>query len=369
MDNEYPCYKCDKIFNTKYNLNRHLKRKIPCNKNKEFKCDICLKNFACNQTLENHKKKKYPCKPPDLELLNNTIVSLKNQNQSLQINNNTNNTNNSHNNITYNTNIIVAQEQMKNHINSNCYTLNDIQKLVSNEHIYDYLELATVDKDYDEDDVLQNTKDISLLIKYVFCNVDLQENFIFFKDFIENQIYVRLNEEMKELSPFDINYIIYVLFKQLLTYNNLDSEMRVFFRKFIKKYDNQEFRTLDKKEVKEFVKKIKNDLNLSLIELYDDIKNYKKEKFTLLHEKNEKFKKELEKNKLDRQTKLLEEDTKISMKYTKDILSILLNLFKDINSDEDYKFQIISKTYFNEDIKYIKLISYFINDLYISNSK
>jgi hypothetical protein len=75
MDNKYQCYKCDKIFNTKFNLNRHLNRKIPCNKNKEFKCVTCLKNFSCNQTLEKHKNRKYPCKPPDLDLLNNTIVS------------------------------------------------------------------------------------------------------------------------------------------------------------------------------------------------------------------------------------------------------------------------------------------------------
>ena len=54
------CTKCNKEFNKKYNLERHLNRKIPCNN--IIKCSNCLKEFKTNQGLIRHSNKKIPCK-------------------------------------------------------------------------------------------------------------------------------------------------------------------------------------------------------------------------------------------------------------------------------------------------------------------
>ena len=369
MDNEHICYRCDKSFTTKYSLNRHLNKKLPCdNKIIELKCSTCLKLFSNKQNLKTHQNKKI-CKPPDLELLQNKILALEQKQKQMQITNNTQN-NNTNNNIICNNNYFLSQEEMKNHMITNCYTLNDIKQIVNNEKIYDYLDNATVDKDHDEDDVLQNTKEIILLIKYIFCNIEIKQNFILYKDIIENIIYIRLTEDIQLLTLPMIYFLIYALFIQLLKFDNLDNEMEIFFKKYIKKYDNQDFMKVNSKEIKNFGKKIEEGIELALIELYEDLKNYKNSKLKILYDKKIKTKNEIKKNKSERHTKLLEEDKKSTMKYNKDISNILYKLYKDDpNYEDDYKFQIISKTYFYEDIKYIKLLSYFINDLYISNKK
>jgi len=130
MNNEYNCYKCNKIFKKKYNLEQHYKRKTDCSIKKNSLCDICLHDFKTIQKLERHKNKKYPCKPPDLKLLNETIVSLKNENQILQLNtniattNNNNNVNNSNSNSCNNTiNGIIYLIQPEELIGTNRYKI------------------------------------------------------------------------------------------------------------------------------------------------------------------------------------------------------------------------------------------------------
>lgn len=53
---ENKCNKCNKIFNTKYNLDRHLNSKINCQKKEKinFMCPKCDKTFARKTYLNNH---------------------------------------------------------------------------------------------------------------------------------------------------------------------------------------------------------------------------------------------------------------------------------------------------------------------------
>ena len=74
------CTKCNKEFKNKYNLTKHLNKKIPCNN--VIKCDNCLTIFKTNQILSNHLNRKYKCIKVDLE---KEIQELKHKNEILEI--------------------------------------------------------------------------------------------------------------------------------------------------------------------------------------------------------------------------------------------------------------------------------------------
>ena len=366
----YRCINCNKQFIKKTDYTRHLNRKFPCNEIKEFKCNICLKIFSTRQTLENHKNKKYPCKPPDLKLLNNTIISLENQNKQLQINNNNSHNNTTNNNSIINNNIIIAQEEFKNYILNNVHPLKDIHLLINNDDVKEKFNYISLDENHDDDDVLQNTDHISLILEIIFCNVDLLENFIFYKDFIENKIYYKITDNsLKKLTTADIIYIIAEVFKELLNYDDLDIELKKFYKKYIKKHKEQEFMELDTKELKNFARKIIDNLDGSLAKLNKNLKLKCNGKFDKLHDIKMKDKEKLIENKTKRHNKLLEDDDiKSPLIDINKILSICQNLFKDDPTlDEEYRFKIYDRTFDYEDIKYIKLMSYFINKYYILN--
>ena len=377
MNSQYICYKCDKEFNKKYNLEQHLQRKNPCNVKKNYCCEICLYDFKNKQNLERHKnKKKNPCTFNSAIIkLEDEVKLLKIQNQNI-VNNNTNtninshNTTNTTNNSIINNNIIIAQEEFKNHILNNCYSLKDIHLLIDNDNVKEKFNYISLDENHDDDDVLQNTNHISMILELIFCNVDLLENFIFYKDFIKNKIYYKINDNsLKSLAPADVIYIIAEVFKELLNYNDLDIELKKFYKKYIKKHNEQEFMELDTKELKNFVRKIIDNLDGSLAKLNKNIKLKCNGKFDKLHDIKMKEREKLIENKTKRHNKLLEDDNKNPVIDINKILIICQNLFKDDNTlDDEYTFKIYDKTFDYFDIKYIKLIGYFINKYYILNN-
>ena len=64
MDNK--CPKCNTSFASKYNLQKHLERKIPCDR--VLQCDRCKKIFARKSNLTTHLNRKNPCKTKEEEL-------------------------------------------------------------------------------------------------------------------------------------------------------------------------------------------------------------------------------------------------------------------------------------------------------------
>ena len=79
------CYKCNKIFNLKTDLNRHLDKKIPCDC--KIECNSCKREFKTKQQLEKHLNNKKPCNKIDLEM-ENKILKLEKENLELKIKSN-----------------------------------------------------------------------------------------------------------------------------------------------------------------------------------------------------------------------------------------------------------------------------------------
>ena len=363
------CPKCNKVYKNNITLKNHLKKKIPCDIIIEYKCDICLKQFRNNYDVKRHKQNKNKCKPPKIELLQNELLKLKLEAKQKQVQI-TNNTQNNTSNIFNNNILVTSSDDLKNYIISECYPLIDIKKMLNNDKVQQFIDVATVDKDHDDDDILQNTKHIGLVLRLIFCNIDLKKNFIFFKDFIEDQVYYKLSKsEIKKLDTGDIFYIIDTVFKELLTFDNLDTELQQFYKKYIKKYNNQDFQEFNTNEIKKFVRQIKKDLNFSINDLDDNIKLTRKKDHKKLAIKQNDFFSELEKNKSERHTKLLDEkDNKHMLKDTNRVLKQLKELYNNDQIDDDeYKCLVYSKTFYIDDLKYIKLLSYFINKLYLKN--
>lgn len=67
------CTKCDKKFKFKSDLDRHINKKIPCDKIKEeLSCDVCNINFKCNtEKLRHEKSKKHITNNINYNIINN----------------------------------------------------------------------------------------------------------------------------------------------------------------------------------------------------------------------------------------------------------------------------------------------------------
>lgn len=112
------CIKCNKIFNSNRDLQRHLDRKIKCDRILE--CDNCKKTFKTKQNLNKHLNNKKKCKKLDPEVENvilklekEVLVLEKEVLQLKQINNINNGTiNNNINNGTINTINIFGNESL-----------------------------------------------------------------------------------------------------------------------------------------------------------------------------------------------------------------------------------------------------------------
>ena len=120
------CNKCLKIFTYKYNLKKHLTKKIPCVNNKFNKtCSFCKKEFATVQTYRHHIDGRCRLQPKpeqvdqaqiqtqvqtqtpptveelkrEIDELKNTIKNMVEKNNNPMVNSNNTNTNNSNNTI------------------------------------------------------------------------------------------------------------------------------------------------------------------------------------------------------------------------------------------------------------------------------
>jgi uncharacterized C2H2 Zn-finger protein len=63
----FTCEKCDKTFDRKIDLERHVNRKTPCYT--ELKCERCFKSFLRLSNYKQHMNRKTPCYNKHEELL------------------------------------------------------------------------------------------------------------------------------------------------------------------------------------------------------------------------------------------------------------------------------------------------------------
>lgn len=155
MDNN-KCSKCHKTFSNKYNLEKHLKKKIPCDR--IIKCTNCNKVFKTISHLTRHMNRKNPCqsinekekefeqeliildkkKEIKLELMDKQLEIEKEKTNRKQLCSTTTINNNNSNNIiinapTYNVNVFSV-ENVNNNIEKNILTLGmDVFKSIMDE--------------------------------------------------------------------------------------------------------------------------------------------------------------------------------------------------------------------------------------------
>ena len=59
------CNKCGKVFSSTGNLNKHKRKKVPCNR--VDKCPTCERIFNTPARLKRHRDRKIPCTPPQVK--------------------------------------------------------------------------------------------------------------------------------------------------------------------------------------------------------------------------------------------------------------------------------------------------------------
>ena len=229
----FKCEKCEKIFKLKTDLNRHINRKISCNR--ILQCLKCNKKFNFHRDLQRHLNKKFDCSNKNInkELYNlqNQVKELKEQ---LIMISNSNNTINSHNTTnTNNTNNII----INNFGNEN---ISHITKELLEMEILNILNKET---NIENKKILEykNIKYYSIDIKLIDVHILLMK-LIYFSKLENNTIkktddkYYVNNEEWKEISLSDLN--LRVLNKQQEILIKLKSSTLLLEKKFMKLLEN-----------------------------------------------------------------------------------------------------------------------------------
>jgi len=244
----YSCELCNKEFKNKQNFKSHMTKKIPCNR--IIKCNNCNIEFKTLQILKNHLNRKNPCKKIDLEeeniKLKEEIEKLKN-NKTI-INNNTNNITNN------NTQINIFSPEGKLY---HTYFLksNPLQQLEFNIDKLDSLSNLSLEEYTDE---LSNIYNFTNLIKEICFNMELPENWIICKDDLFNKLHLKIDEENIVNCVDNMLYLIYNIAKQVINYNNLEIDLINFYKTFINKYEQEEYK--DNTKVRDFIKLCNEEL-------------------------------------------------------------------------------------------------------------
>jgi hypothetical protein len=223
---KYACDNCDKIFYHKNDYNKHINKKISCNKDEEkpFICNYCDKRFTRTDNLYRHEKNN--ClfrieneRKMQIEMLVKKITDLESK---VNIGNNTTINNINSNNILQNINIIINPHGKEDisHITFNDYK-NIFQKC--NSCVPAFIELKHFNKNKPEN---SNVYISNMKSEHAYVYDGKQWN-------AKNK-----NEVMKDLYDNNCEYLI-EKFEDLK--DKLDESILKKFMKFIGKYEQNEF--------------------------------------------------------------------------------------------------------------------------------
>ena len=239
------CELCNKEFKRKYDLERHLKRKIPCNN--IIQCNRCLVIFKTKQKLTNHQNRKTPCEKVDLEQevkdLKNEIEKLKLEKEKTSLNQTIIN-NNTQNNFfidkwdkLFYDRAMVASLNIKNN-GLDRIVNEEIKKTESFRDTKDNLNLHKEREMLPFYNHIKAGKNIYLyIIKVVCMNIKYPDNWIFIYNKLTEEITVRIDNEFKELNT-NILRLIYDILKVLVEDELIDENLKNIYKTFIERYEN-----------------------------------------------------------------------------------------------------------------------------------
>lgn len=231
------CVKCNKKFKTNQDLNRHLSRKIPCDR--ILKCCKCDKVFKTKFNLERHKN---TCSVSLEEYVN----KLKNELDELKLQINTNNIQNNNYNNTQNNN---SHNTQNNTIIINSFGNEDISHITKELLEKEFLKIINKDTITNDSPIIQydyNGKKINcrygdiklldvhiLLTKLIYFSK--KENMTLKKE-CDKYYIVDTNEDWKEINFDDLH--LKVLNKHQNVLIELESSTLINDYKFIKILEN-----------------------------------------------------------------------------------------------------------------------------------
>ena len=239
------CIKCNKSFKFNVELNRHLKRKIPCDR--IIECTVCTAQFKTLQLLKRHTNRKKKCLPPNIVeeniLLKRKIELMEASKQTIINNTLINNNNNNIINIFDSNGKIFHQHFLKS---------NPIEQLTMDNISLDSL----VIEDYTDE--LSNIYNFTNMIKEVCFNMEIPSNWIICKDDLFNKLKLKIDRNNILDCIDNILYLIYTISKQVVNFPQLNDELLRFYNKFIIKYENDGYK--DNEHVKQFIKGCNDEL-------------------------------------------------------------------------------------------------------------
>ena len=243
MDNK--CILCNKNFDTKQGLNRHLNRKIPCNR--VIQCDNCKNIFKTNQGLHRHINKKNPCQKKDLEEENK---KLKEENERLKSKQENNILNQNITNNTQNNNIFFVDRWDKlfyERVQASSFNITNKgldkvlnEQIKKTESFKDTRDNLNLHKEYDQMNMynhIKTGKNIYIhIIKFVCINMKYPENWIFIYNKLSEEVSIKINDRFVELNN-SLLRLIYDILKTLVEDENIDNNLKNIYKTFIERYE------------------------------------------------------------------------------------------------------------------------------------
>lgn len=233
----FTCIKCGKEFSIEKYLNQHYKRKTPCDKKDIHKCNICLKEFASKSSLSYHQNnRKTPCKKVDPILEN---YELRLENERLQHANIINNINTTNNNQIYNIHINGGDKYYKNQVLNQ---ISDTFKVKGEE-----ISRLMLQHDHDDENEFKNITIFTDIIIKICFNIQRPENWRFVYDKIAELLKIKINNSIVEF-PDHFPEMIYIIYKYVVQYKELDPDIIEFYKKYITNYENNNYSGIDNKK-------------------------------------------------------------------------------------------------------------------------
>jgi len=203
----FTCDKCGKICDREIDLERHMNRKIPCNR--EISCILCLKKFTKSYDLRRHLNKKTPCVTNDAVRVSLAILEVERLKLLIELRNQ---------------DIIIEKERTKQVESNKVTNITNIAGNQINIINFDQAQLVKPTCQYDAQLLIKN-KDHEQTLRLMILSLFGDEKYF---EIDNKKIYIKINNEIVE-------------FKHgRLKFNTLIKDLCEFIRFNYEKYSDEE---------------------------------------------------------------------------------------------------------------------------------